>query len=160
MALGVNRQIYATSMDYIATAAMERGGVACAASGSTVSYPTSITPSSVVPVGILLTDVEAQNYLTHPQYMQRNVVDLGSKVAIAQQAEVYTDFIDPYATNHVSAGKVAYLTHSGMLTTWDFAPGVAGANADIGHSGIAVGRFMSECDSNGFAKVYIDIASR
>ena len=74
--------------------------------------------------------------------------------------EFYTDFIDPYATNHVSAGKVAYLTHSGMLTTWDFAPGVAGANADIGHSGIAVGRFMSECDSNGFAKVYLDIASR
>jgi len=157
MALRESRRVSATTIDYVVTAAAERGGLLTSASGNIASYNTSITPSSVVPVGILLEDIEAQNYLTHPQRYQRNVSDLGSPVGIMTEGEVVTDFIDPYAVPHVHAGKAAYLTHSGMLTTYDYAPGVAGHNADIGPSGLKVGRFMSTVDSAGFAKVQINL---
>lgn len=157
MALRETRRVEATTIEYVVTAAAERGGVLTAASGNVASYNTSITPSSIVPVGILLEDIESMNYMLHPQYNQRNTSDLGSQVGIMTKGEVITDFIDPYARAHVSAGKRAYLTHSGMLTTWDFAPGVVGANADIGHSGVLVGNFMSSIDSAGFARVRIDL---
>lgn len=160
MALGPSRQIYVTNIDYTATAAMERGGIASAASGQTVSYVNPITPSSISPVGVVLTDIEAMNFMTHPMYLQRAVDDIGSKVTCASQAEVFTDFLDPRATPFIHAGKVAYLTHSGMVTTFDFAPGNENANANIGHSGIVVGRFMSDVNANGFAKLYIDIGGR
>jgi hypothetical protein len=157
MALRESRRVEATTIEYVVTAAAERGGVLSAASGNVASYNTSITPSSIVPIGILLEDIESQNYMTHPQYYQRNVSDLGSQVGIMTKGECVTDMIDPYAENHISAGKRAYLTHSGLLTTWDYAPGVVGANADIGHSGVLVGHFMSNRDSNGFARVRIDL---
>lgn len=157
MALRESRRVEATTIEYIVTAAAERGGLLSAASGNVASYNTSIAPSSIVPIGILLEDIEAQNYMTHPQYYQRNVSDLGSVVGIMTKGEVVTDFIDPYAEPHIHAGKNAYLTHSGLLTTYDFAPGVVGSNSDIGTSGVLVGKFMSNRDSNGFARVRIDL---
>lgn len=157
MALRESRRVENTSIDYIVTAAAERGGVLSAASGAVASYNTSITPSSVVPVGILLEDIESQNYLTHPQRYQRNVSDLGSVVGVMTKGEVWTDFIDGYAKPHVHAGKLAYLTHSGLITVHDFAPGVVGSVAAQGESGVIIGRFLSEIDSDGFAKVRIDL---
>lgn len=157
MALRESRRVDATTIDYSVSAAAERGGLLSAASGLVASYNTSITPSSVVPIGILLEDVEAQNYMTHPMYYQRNVSDLGAKVGIMTRGEVETDFIDPYAENHIHAGKAAYLTHSGLLTTREFAPGVVNSNSDIGTSGVLVGRWMSDRDADGFARVHINL---
>lgn len=157
MALRESRRVEATTIDYVVTAAAERGGVLCATSGQVASYVTTITPSSVAPVGILLEDIESQNYLTHPQRYQRNVSDLGSPVGILTKGEVWTDFIDGYAKPHVHAGKAAYLTHSGLITTYDYAPGVVNHNTDIGPSGVKIGRFMSDITSDGYAKVRIDL---
>ncbi len=157
MALRESRRVEATTIDYVVTAAAERGGVLTAASGQVASYNTSITPSSVVPVGILLEDIESQNYLTHPQRYQRNVSDLGSVVGILTKGEVWTDFIDGYAEPYIHSGKNAYLTHSGLLTTAEYAPGIVNSNSNIGQSGVYVGRFMSDLDSDGFAKVRIDL---
>lgn len=157
MALREARRVEADTIEYVAPAAMERGGLAVAASGLTVSYDTAITPSSVVPVGILLEDVEAQNYLTHPMYYQRNVSDLGSKVGILTKGEVETDFLDPDAEVHIDAGKKAYLTHSGLLTVEELAPGVVDSNPEQGTSGVYVGRFMSTVDGDGYARVRIDL---
>lgn len=156
MALRESRRVEATTIDYVVTAAAERGGLLTAASGQVASYNTSITPSSVVPIGILLEDVESQNYLTHPQYYQRNVSDLGSVVGILTKGEVWTDFIDGYANVHIHAGKKAYLTHSGLLTTFEFAPGIINSQ-QVGLSGIEVGHWMSDIDGDGFAKVRIDL---
>lgn len=159
MALGESRQVLSTTMDFTVAAAAERGGILCAASGSTASYVTDIgaQPSGITPIGILLEDIEDMNFMKHPQYEYRNVMDLGSKVTIAMQGEFYTDFIDGYAKPHIDAGDVAYLTHSGLLTIRALAPGIVGANAGVTTSGIEVGRFMSSIDSNGFAKVWLNI---
>jgi len=160
MALRESRRVEATCIDYIVTAAAERGGVLTAVSGAVASYNTNIgaIPSGIVAVGVLLEDIEAQNYLTHPQRYQRNVSDLGSVVGVMTKGEVWTDFIDGYAKPHIHAGKAAYLTHSGLITTFDFAPGVVGSiSLVMGTSGIYLGRFLSEIDSDGFAKVRIDL---
>jgi hypothetical protein len=157
MALREWRRVEATTIEYTVAAASERGGVLVAASGQAASYNTSITPSSVVPIGILLEDIEAQNYMTHPQYYQRNVSDLGSKVGILTKGEVETDMLDTLAEAHISAGALAYLANSGLLTVAAWAPGIRGSNAEQGTSGVLVGRFLSEVDSDGFAKVRIDL---
>lgn len=157
MALRESRRVEATCIDYVVTGASERGGVLSAASGQTASYVASITPSSVVPVGILLEDIEAQNYMTHPQRYQRNVSDLGSVVGVLTKGEVWTDFLDPDAEVHIHSGKKAYLHNSGLLTVEELAPGVVGSVAAQGTSGVLVGRFMSEVDGDGFAKVRIDL---
>lgn len=158
MALRESRRVGTTDINYVVEAAAERGGLLSAASGLVASYDTSITPSSVVPIGILLEDVEAQNYMTHPMYYQRNVSDLGSKVGIMTEGEVETDFLDPDAEAHIDAGKKAYLTHSGLLTIEELAPGVVDANAtDQGTSGVLVGRFLGSVDGDGYCRVHIKL---
>ena len=166
MALGESRQVLATTIDFVVNAAAERGGIMCAQSGSIASYNTAIgggvgitgIPSGIVPVGVLLQDIESMQYSKHPQYLQRDVSDIGSKVSLMTVGECYTDFLDPYAVPHIQAGKVAYLTNSGMVTTRDFAPGEVGASSALGGgSGIVVGRFMSNADSNGYAKLWVNI---
>ena len=157
MALREARREEATTIEYIVAAAAARGGLLTAASGLVAAYDTAITPSSVVPIGILLEDVEAQNYMTHPMYYQRNVSDLGSKVGILTKGEVVTDFLDPDAEVHIDAGMKAYLHNSGLLTIEAMAPGVEGAQDSDTTSGVYVGRFMSTVDGDGFARVRIDL---
>lgn len=157
MALRPWRRVEATTIEYTVAAATERGGVLVASSGQAAAYNTSITPSSVVPIGVLLEDIESMNFMTHPQYYQRNVSDLGSKVGILTKGEVETDMLDTLAENHIDAGKKAYLANSGLITTEEFAPGVVGSNPEQGTSGVYIGRFLSTVDSDGFAKVRIDL---
>lgn len=163
MAMGESRQVLATDMNWTVAAAAERGGILCAASGLAAAYNTNISspasglPFKVVPIGMLLEDVESLNPMLQPQYYQRNVSDLGSKVGIATMGEFVTDFIDGYAKPHIDAGDAAYLTHSGLLTIRELAPGVVSSNPEQGTSGIVVGRFLSSVDSNGFARVLISI---
>lgn len=156
MALGEYRDVLATDINFIADTAMERGGLAFAASGNIVSYPTTITASGSTPVGILLEDIEDLNFMKQPQYFQRNVSDIGSKVGIMTKGQCVTDFIDGYAKVHIDAGDKAYATHSGLLTIRALAPGIVSAAGGSG-VGLEVGRFLSSIDSNGFVKVYIDI---
>jgi hypothetical protein len=157
MALREWRRVEATTIEYIVNTAHERGGVLSATSGQIAAYDTSVTPSSIVPIGILLEDIEAQNYMTHPQRYQRNVSDLGSKVGILTKGELETDMLEPAAEAHIDAGQKAYLTESGYLTIEALAPGVVDSNSDIGTSGVYIGRFISTVDSEGFARVRIDL---
>lgn len=157
MALRPWRRVEATTIEYTVAAAAERGGVLSATSGQAAAYDTSVTPSSVVPIGILLEDIEAMNFMKHPQYYQRNVSDLGSKVGILTKGEVETDMLEYDAEAHIDAGKKAYLTHSGLLTIEELAPGVVDSNPEQGTSGVYIGRFLSTVDGDGFARVRIDL---
>jgi len=157
MALRESRRVEATSIEYIVNAAAARGGVMSATSGMVAAYDTNITPSSVVPVGVLLEDIEEQNYLTHPMRYQRNVSDIGSKVGLLKKGEVETDFLDPDAEVHIDGGKKAFLTHSGLLTIEELAPGVVDSNPEQGTSGVYVGYFMGTVDGDGFVRVRIDL---
>lgn len=156
MALGEYRQVLATDINWVVDAAAERGGILSAASGNIASYNTSITASGVTPIGILLDDVEDLNPMKHPQFYQRNVTDIGGKVGIATKGEFITDFVDGYAKPHIDAGDKAYLTHSGLVTIRALAPGIVSAAGGSG-VGVEVGRFLSNVDSNGFVKLYLNL---
>ena len=157
MALREWRRVEATTIQFVVNTAHERGGVLSATSGQIAAYDTSVTPSSIVPIGILLEDIEAMNFMKHPQYYQRNVSDLGSPVGILTEGAVETDFIEYDALPYISAGKKAYLTHSGLLTVAELAPGVVDSNPEQGTSGVLVGRFISTPDSDNFVRVRIDL---
>ena len=159
MALREWRRVEATTTEYVVQAAAARGGVLSSASGAIASYDTSITPSSVVPVGILLEDIEDINYMKQPMAYQRNVSDLYSVVGIMTKGECVTDFLDTLAEAHIDAGMNAYLSHSGLLTIAAFAPGISDAEdgGNLGTSGILVGRFLSPVDGDGYAKVRVDL---
>lgn len=156
MALRPHLQVLATDINWIVTAAAERGGILSAASGNVASYVTSVVASGTVPIGILMEDIESMNYMNHPQYLQRRVSDLGSKVGIMTEGECVTNFVDGFAKPHISAGKQAFLTHSGLVTVRDYAPGVEGSAGGSG-VGIKVGRFLSNVDSDGFVKLWVSL---
>ena len=61
------------------------------------------------------------------------------------------------AEAHIDAGKKAYLTHSGLLTIEELAPGVVDSVPEQGTSGVYVGRFMGTVDGDGFVRVRIDL---
>lgn len=157
MALGEYRQVEATTIEYKVNTAHERGGVLSAQSGLIAAYDTSVTPSSIVPIGILMEDIEAQNYMTHPMYYQRNVSDLGSQVGILTKGIIDTDMLEYDAEAHIDAGQKAYLTHSGLLTIEALAPGVVNSLPEQGTSGVYIGYFMGTVDSAGFVRVRVDL---
>jgi hypothetical protein len=116
MALRPIRQVVETSNQYHADAAAERGGIVSLASGQVVSYDDATAGSGLVPVGVLLTDVEDLNYFNGPQKLMRSVVDIGGVVAVAVEGEFETDFIEDSVEGTIVTGQTAYLTANGELT--------------------------------------------
>lgn len=151
MALAPSRQVFQTNIKYALNEVTPRGRVVCLIPGTTaagevtaLAVPTGV---AVKPVGILLDDVEDLNYDRHPEYRQRSVVDVGSNVSIATEADLETDQLSGPAP---IAGQLAYLGVGGTLTT---------VQADDGLGNVAplLGWFQSGVNANGFAAVHIDL---
>jgi hypothetical protein len=146
MGLKESRQVYATNIDFAASGAMERGGIACTIpwADGLVYYPTG---SGQVPVGILLEDIEDLNPMTTPQYLQRNVSPLGSMVGIATEGEFWTDMIDTTPT--YKTGEKLYLIGSGKLT--NYTPGDAAVDRWV------IGICLEGKDSNNYIKIRLNM---
>ena len=146
MALGPNRQIFQTTIAYAVNEAAERGGILCASTtAGQAEYLTSPTGSAVYPIGILLDDVEDMNFDRHPEYLQREAVDIGSVVGIANKGEFQTDQIVGSPTQ----GQPAYLHPNGAIGATQLTDGITSAPR--------VGTFRSAKDANGFATVLVDL---
>lgn len=146
MALGPNRQQFETRIRYAMNQVAERGGIVCASTtAGEVQYAATPTGTSVLPLGILLDDVEDLNYDRHPEYLQRNVVDVGSMVGIANRGEYQTNLISGTPTQ----GQAAYLHQSGYVSPTQLSDGVNPAPR--------VGTFLTAKDANGYATVYVDL---
>jgi hypothetical protein len=103
-----------------------------------------------LPAGLLLDDVEAENYFVHPEHRQRNVVPQGSVVGLANEGEFWTDFVET-AVGAVSVGTYApgdllYLANDGNVSRLN----VLGIRK-------LIGRALSALTSDGFLKVRVDI---
>jgi len=144
MALAPSRQVFQTNIKYALNEVTPRGRVVCIDVGTTAAGEvTALAPpaaATVKPVGVLLDDVEDLNYDRHGEYRQRNVVDVGSNVGIATEADLETDQLSGTAP---VAGNLAYLGAGGTLTP------------DAGTH--IVGWFQSGVNANGFAAVHIDL---
>lgn len=146
MALGPNRQVFQTEIRYAMDAAAERGGIVCTAStAGIVEYRVVPTGSAVYPVGILLDDVEDMNFDRHPEYLQREVVDIGSVVGLANKGVFQTNLI----VGTPAQGQPAYLHPSGYVGPSQLTDGVNPAPR--------VGTFRTAKDANGYATVLVDL---
>jgi hypothetical protein len=144
MALAPSRQVFQTNIKYALNEVTPRGRVVCLVPGTTAAGEVTALANHLdpltKPVGILLDDVEDLNYDRHPEYRQRSVVDVGSVVGIATEADLETDQLSGTAP---VAGNPCYLGAGGTLTP------------DAG--GPLLGWFQSGVNANGFAAVHIDL---
>jgi hypothetical protein len=115
-------------------------GVATDSPLNVVTY--AANPSGKVVKGILLTQMEA-----YPAKMMRNFYKdsqpVGSKVSVLTRGWVVTNMIYPGTTP--TAGAVAYVGQSGLLTPTNYA------------GSIVVGRFETPKDEAGFARVSVNL---
>jgi len=156
MALKADRYEESTDISYFMTAATgDRGGVVCldllSASGAamdqgdnTVSYQAAATTD--VPVGILLNDVVIKDLTRTHLNQYKDEVQLGGKVTVLTRGWVVTNKV----TGNPAAGDLAYASETiGEIST-------VAANAEASGN-LAIGRFMSAKDADGYAKVYVNL---
>lgn len=160
MGLGAERQIFHTDVSQSASGVAARGGMMSydPVQAGNVIYAdaTAVSGAVVQPAGLLLDDVEALNFFTHPEYRQRNVVPQGSVVGLVTDGEVITDFIETTRPDNgasvgtYAAGDKLYLADDGQISRFD------GTDAGTGLRE-RVGTCLSAIDSDGFLKVRIDL---
>ena len=149
MALKPDRIESLVDISFFMNTAEERGGVACLVTGGSgvamddssavVAY--AATPSGEAPMGVLLNDVVDIDLTRQHINFHKDEVTVGSKVSLLRVGQVTTDQL----SGSPSAGDAAYVGVSGLLT-------------DVEEVGAArVGTFLSSADSDGFAKVSINI---
>ena len=116
-------------------AAMDQGG-------NKVKYGTA-----GVPVGILLNDVVDKDLTRTHLNQYKDEVQKGGKVTVLTSGWVLTDMIE--TSIDPAAGDIAYVSASEAGDLTNVAPGSSGS--------LAVGRFMSQKDADGYAKVYVNL---
>ena len=137
--------------------AATRGGVAVIStggSGASMDNGTALVtyaaaPSGKVPVGLLLNDMVNIDLTRQHLNQHKDEVQKGGKVTLLQKGFVVTSNLEGTDPN---AGDVAYLAHSGNLSSSNI-----GGDSPIGGARLVVGRFLSDVDEDGYAKVYIDL---
>ena len=156
MALKADRYEESTDISYFMTAATgDRGGVVCldllSASGAaldqgdnTVSYQAAAATD--VPVGILLNDVVNKDLTRTHLNQYKDEVQLGGKVTVLTRGWVVTNKV----TGTPAAGDLAYASE----TIGEISSEAADAQAS---GNLAIGRFMSAKDADGYAKVYVNL---
>lgn len=145
MAMKEDRQVFQTDISWTASGTMERGGIASIASWANglVYY----AAGSGQPIaGLLLEDIETQNYMNHPQYLQRNVSPEGSVVGLATEGEFWTDMIQTAVT--YSPGDALYLWSDGKITNYNPGDGTVSAR---------IGTCLAGKDSNNFIKIRLEL---
>jgi len=149
MAMAPSRAPLEDTVRYSLNEAAERGLICSTIPGTTTAGEVTVTavPTGLVvlPIGILLDDIEDMNYDRHGEYLNRNVSDIGSLVGIATKGVYETDRINGTPVQ----GNPAYLYTDGYISATRLTDGVTPAPR--------VGYFMSGKNANGFAAVKIDL---
>jgi hypothetical protein len=151
MALKPDRIEHKTDISFFMNSVAERGGVVSAlTSGSGVSMDDgnatvvyAAVPSGAKPVGLLLNDVVNLDLTRQHINWHKDEMQIGGKVTVLRQGQVTTDMLVPGITP--SAGVDAYVGPSGLI-------GTSSSNA------VKIGQFLSAKDSDGYAKVSVNIA--
>ncbi len=100
-----------------------------------------------VPVGVLLNDVVNKDLTRTHLNWYKDEVQQGGKVTVMTRGWVVTDLVD----GTPAPGDLAYASDS-------VAGNFSGTAADATASGnLAVGRFMSRKDADGYCKVYVNL---
>lgn len=156
MALKPDRIELQTDVSFFMNSTATRGGVASVTTGGSgvalddsaavVSY--AATTSGSKPVGVLLNDVVNLDLTRQHINWHKDEVQVGGKVTLLQVGQVVTNMV----TGSPSAGQPAYVGASGNFSATP--PSDAGTEDEA----YRVGRFLSSKDSDGYAKVAVNIA--
>ena len=158
MALKTDRSTLQTDISFFMNEAATRGGVVALStggSGAAMDQGSALVtyaglPSGKVPVGLLLNDMVNIDLTRQHLNQHKDEVQKGGKVTLLTKGWVVTDALEGTAPN---AGDLAYLGHSGNLATSN----IVSDDDDADGSGRVCGRFISDVDQYGYAKVYIDL---
>lgn len=147
MALKPDRIEHLTDISFFMNTTAERGGVVSFVSGGVgpamddadaiVEYAVANTGA---PAGVLLNDVVNLDLTRQHINWHRDEVQVGGKVTLLRVGQVTTDLIDGTPL----AGDAAYVGPSGLISTAS-----SGATQ--------IGTFLSSVDSDGYAKVSVNI---
>lgn len=150
MALKPDRIELLTDISFFMNTTATRGGVASVVTGGSgvamddasavVSYAAAV--SGAKPVGVLLNDVVNLDLTRQHINWHRDEVQVGGKVVLLRHGQVTTNMLVAGITP--TAGVDAYVGASGLI-------GTSSTNS------VKVGTFLSSVDSDGFAKVSINI---
>jgi hypothetical protein len=156
MALKPDRIELQTDVSFFMNSTATRGGIASVSTGGSgvalddsaavVSYAAATSGSK--PVGVLLNDVVNLDLTRQHINWHKDEVQVGGKVTLLQVGQVVTNMV----TGTPSAGQPAYVGVSGLFSAT--APTDAGTEDEA----YRVGRFLSSKDSDGYAKVAVNIA--
>jgi hypothetical protein len=157
MALKADRHEQTTDISFFYTAGTAtRGGVVVldtvGASGAAMDQGVNqvrykqATPTDV-PVGILLNDVVNKDLTRTHLNWYKDEVQQGGKVTVLTEGYVVTNNV----TGNPTPGQVAY---ADSVTAGNISATAAGAQAS---GNLAIGRFMSAKDSDGYAKVRVNL---
>ena len=158
MALKTDRSTLQTDISFFMNEAATRGGVVALSTGGSgaamdqgaalVTY--AATASGKIPVGLLLNDMVNIDLTRQHLNQHKDEVQKGGKVTPLQKGTVVTNNLE---VTSPAAGNLAYLAHSGNLSTTY----IITDSSDHTGSAKVVGRFLSGVDQDGYAKVYIDL---
>lgn len=157
MALKTDRYEESTDISFFYVAGTgTRGGVVClddlSASGAAMdqggnSVVYAVADSDSVPVGILLNDVVDKDLTRTHLNQYKDEIQKGGKVTVMTRGWVVTNAID----GTPAPGDLAYASNA-------VAGNIANSAGDAPESGaLALGRFMSAPDADGYAKVYVNL---
>jgi hypothetical protein len=155
MALGEARQVFHTNSECTSSGVAERGGIMSYVPGvnGLCRYldSTAVSGAVALPAGLLLGDIEALNFMRHPQYRQRNVEPEGSVVALATEGEFWTDMVETTTVDGASVGTyipgdTLYLADNGQVSRLN----VLGIRP-------VVGKALSAVNADGFLQVRIEL---
>ena len=157
MALKGDRYELQTDVSFFMNEVAERGGCVTLASTSTpsgaamdasnnvVTYVTN--PSGKVPLGILLNDMVNIDLTRQHINWHKDEIQKGGKVTVLRKGYVLTNLI---GSGTPTAGAYAYVADSGYIST-----STRALILDLGAQ--PIGRFMTAKDSDGYAKVEINL---
>ena len=154
MALKADRNELDVDISFFMNETAEKGqivSVSTAGSGAAMDQANALVAiqgatGSVIPVGVLLNDVVDIDLTRQHINWHKDEVQKGGKVSILKKGYVVTDQIEGTPT----AGALAFMDDA---DTGKFA--VAGSIDDTEYT--AVGRFMSNLDEDGYAKVEVNL---
>lgn len=160
MALKADRYELQTDISFFYDdGAVTRGGVvvhdSTAGSGAAmdqgvnkVIYKSTVAATDS-PVGVLLNDVVNKDLTRTHLNQHKDEVQLGGKVTVLRKGYVVTNSIE----GTPSAGDIAYVHNNGNLSN---GASIAVATL-VGSGNLAVGRFLSSKDEDGYAKVEVNL---
>ena len=149
MALKPDRIELLTDVSFFMNSTATRGGVASVVTGgvgvsmddATAVVAYAAVASGAKPVGLLLNDVVDLDLTRQHINWHKDEVQVGGKVTLLRQGQVTTNLV----AGTPVAGADAYVANHGVLST------VQAAGA------VKVGQFLSAVDSNGYAKVSVNL---